>query len=46
MHDLDLAAIVHALRTWCHYLLGNVVHIFTDQKSLKYIFTQTELNMR
>jgi hypothetical protein len=31
---------------WCHYLIGNVVHIFNDQKSLKYIFTQSNLNMR
>jgi hypothetical protein len=44
-HDLELVAIVHSLRTWCHYLLGNLVHIFTDQKSLKYIFTQPDLNM-
>jgi hypothetical protein len=35
-----------ALRTWQHYLLGNVVHIYTDHKSLKYIFTQPDLNMR
>jgi hypothetical protein len=35
-----------ALRTWRHYLLGNVVHIYTDHKSLKYIFTQPNLNMR
>jgi hypothetical protein len=34
------------LRTWWHYLLGNVVHIYTDHKSLKYIFTQLDLNMR
>jgi hypothetical protein len=33
-HDLELVAIVHSLRTWHHYLLGNVVHIFTDHKSL------------
>jgi hypothetical protein len=45
-HDLELAAVVMALRTWQYYLLGNVVHIYTDQKSLKYIFTQTDLNMR
>jgi hypothetical protein len=45
-HDLELAAIVMALRTWRHYLLGNVVHIYTDHKSLKYIFTQLDLNMR
>jgi hypothetical protein len=31
---------------WCHYLHGNVVHIYTDHKSLKYIFTQPDLNMR
>jgi hypothetical protein len=37
---------VMALRTWWHYLLGNVVHIYTDHKSLKYIFTQLDLNMR
>jgi hypothetical protein len=45
-HDLELAAIVHALRTWWHNLLGNVVHIFTDHKSLKYIFTQVDLNIQ
>jgi hypothetical protein len=46
MHDLELATIVPALRTWRHYLLGNVVHIFTYHKRLKYIFTQPNLNMR
>jgi hypothetical protein len=45
-HDLELAAVVHALRTWRHYLLGNVAHIFTDHMSLKYFFTQANLNMR
>jgi hypothetical protein len=45
-HDLELAAIVHALKIWRHYLLGNVCHIYTDNKSLKYIFTQLKLNMR
>ena len=45
-HDLELAAVVHALKIWRHYLLGNKVHIFIDHKSLKYIFTQFELNMR
>jgi hypothetical protein len=35
-----------ALRTWCHYLLGSAVHIYTDHKILKYIFTQSDLNMR
>jgi hypothetical protein len=45
-HDLELAAVVMALRTWRHYLLGNVIHIYTDHKSLKYISTQPDLNMR
>jgi hypothetical protein len=45
-HDLELAAVVMALRMWHHYLLGNMVHIYTDHKSLKYIFTQPDLNMR
>jgi hypothetical protein len=45
-HDLELAAVVMALRTWRHYLLGNVVHIYTDHKSLKYILNQLDLNMR
>jgi hypothetical protein len=38
-HDLKFVAVVMAMRTWRHYLLGNVVHIYTDHKSLKYIFT-------
>jgi hypothetical protein len=45
-HDLELLAIVHALKVWMHYLLNNLVHIYTDHKSLKYLFTQPELNMR
>ncbi|WVZ50109.1 hypothetical protein U9M48_001396 [Paspalum notatum var. saurae] len=45
-HDLELAAVVHALKIWRHYLLANTCHIYTDHKSLKYIFTQPELNMR
>ncbi|WVZ76375.1 LOW QUALITY PROTEIN: hypothetical protein U9M48_024353, partial [Paspalum notatum var. saurae] len=44
-HDLELAAVVHALKIWRHYLLGNTCHIYTDHKSLKYILTQPELNM-
>jgi hypothetical protein len=43
-HDLELVVVVHALKIWSHYLLGS--HIYTDHKSLKYIFTQSELNMR
>jgi hypothetical protein len=45
-HDLELAAVVHTLKIWRHYLMGNHCNIFTDHKSLKYIFTQSELNMR
>jgi ribonuclease HI len=45
-HDLELAAVVHALKIWRHYLLGHRCQIYTDHKSLKYIFTQNELNLR
>ncbi|WVZ76053.1 LOW QUALITY PROTEIN: hypothetical protein U9M48_024055 [Paspalum notatum var. saurae] len=45
-HDLELAAVVHALKMRRHYTLGNTCHIYTDHKSLKYILTQPELNMR
>jgi hypothetical protein len=38
--------IVHTLKVWRHYLLGNLVHIYIDHKSLKYLFTQPDLNMR
>jgi hypothetical protein len=45
-HNLELAAVVHALKIWRHYLMFNHCNIFTDHKSLNYIFTQSELNMR
>ena len=45
-HDLELAAAVFALKIWRHYLYGVPCRIFTDLKSLKYIFTQKELNLR
>jgi hypothetical protein len=45
-HDLELAAVVHALITWRHLLLGRQVEVYTDHKSLKYIFTQPNLNLR
>jgi hypothetical protein len=45
-HDLELAAVVHALKIWRHYLMGNKCELYTGHKSLKYFFTQTELNMR
>jgi hypothetical protein len=43
---IGLGAVVMALRTWRHYVFGNAVHIYTDHKNLKYIFTQSDLNMR
>jgi hypothetical protein len=46
IHDLELAAMVHALKTWRQYLYGQKCDIYIDHKSLKYIFTQLELNMR
>ena len=45
-HDLELAAVVFALKIWRHYLYGERCEIFTDHKSLKYLFSQKELNMR
>ncbi|KAA0035500.1 pol protein [Cucumis melo var. makuwa] len=45
-HDLELAAVVFALKIWRHYLYGEKIQIFTNHKSLKYFFTQKELNMR
>ena len=45
-HDLELAAIVYALKLWRHYLLGAKFEVYTDHKSLKYVFSQKELNMR
>jgi hypothetical protein len=45
-HDLELAAVVFALKIWRHYLYGEKCEIFTDHKSLKYLFTQKELNLR
>ena len=45
-HDLELAAVVHALKTWRHFLIGSRCDVYMDHKSLKYIFTQKELNLR
>jgi hypothetical protein len=45
-HDLELAAVVHALKIWRHYVMGTKCQIYTDHKSLKYIFTQKDLNLR
>ena len=45
-HDMELSTVVFALKIWRHYLYSVQCEIFTDHKSLKYIFTQKELNMR
>ena len=45
-HDMDLAAIVFALKIWRHYLYGEQFEVYSDHKSLRYIFTQRDLNMR
>jgi hypothetical protein len=45
-HDLELAIVVHALKIWRHYLIGHKSDIYTDHKSLKYIFTESYLNLR
>jgi hypothetical protein len=45
-HDLELAAVVHALKIWRHYLIRHRCEIYSNHKSLKYIFTQNDLNLR
>ena len=45
-HDMELAAIVFALKIWRYYLYGEQFEVFLDHKILKYIFTQRDLNIR
>jgi hypothetical protein len=45
-HDLELAAVVHALKIWRHYIIGKRCEVYLDHKSLKYMFTQPDLNLR
>jgi hypothetical protein len=45
-HDLDLVAVVHALKIWRHYIIGKRCEVCSDHKTLKYIFTQPDLNLR
>ena len=45
-HDLEMVAVVFALKIWRHYLYGETCEIYTDHKSLKYIFQQRDLNLR
>ena len=44
-HDLELKVVVFALRIWRYYLYGVDVYVFTDHKSLQYLFTPKELNL-
>ena len=46
IHDMDLTAIVFALKYWHHYLYDEQFEVFSNHKSLKYILTQRDLNMR
>jgi hypothetical protein len=43
--DLELVAVVYALNIWRHYLIRHRCEIYNDHKSLKYIFTQNDLNL-
>ena len=45
-HDLELAAVVFALKQWRHYLYGVKGEVYTDHRSLQYVFTQKDLNLR
>jgi hypothetical protein len=45
-HDLELALVVHALKIWRHCIMGTKCQVYTDHKSLKYIFTHKDLNLR
>ena len=45
-HDMEFAPVVFALKIWCHYLYGEEFEVYSDHKSLKYIFTQRDLNIR
>jgi hypothetical protein len=44
-HDLELATVVYALKIWRHHLMGKRCELYTDHKSLKYIFTQSEITL-
>lgn len=45
-HDLELVAMIHAMKIWKNYLLGQKSDIYTDHKKFKYIFTQLNLNIK
>lgn len=45
IHDLELGAVVFALKIWRHYLYGNEFEVYKDHKSLKYVFSQKDLDL-
>jgi hypothetical protein len=45
-HDLDLAAVMLAMKLWRQYLVGRNFELKTDNQSLKHLFTQRDLNVR
>ena len=45
-HNMELATLAFSLKIWCHYLYGEQFKVFSDHKSLKYIFIQRDLNIR
>jgi hypothetical protein len=45
-YDMELATIVHALKIWRHYRMGKICELYMDHKSLKYVFTKLDLNLR
>ena len=45
-HDLEFEAVVHALKIWRHYLIGNKCEIYTNHKSLKYIFHPARFELK
>ena len=45
-HDLELVAVIFSLKIWRHFMFGETYMIHTDHKSLKYLFSQKEFNIR
>jgi hypothetical protein len=45
-HDFEFIDVVHTLKIWRHYFMGKRCELYTDHKSLKYIFTHPDLNLR
>ena len=45
-HDLELAVVIFSLKIWRHYLYGVHMDVYSDHKSLQYVLTQNELNLR